>query len=193
MIVWDWVPDEFDDAMDRPDSAGIGWRLAAPAPHHAPTVASWSESAAQAEAWVAMALDPFPPRIVAGWWEAPFSTPWVLTDEEGIAAGYGEIWEVGDQLELARLIVDPERRRQGVGRQLVAALLDEARGHGLTACYSRVAPHNVAARGLCQASGFTEVREADAVVWNLDQSVEYVWMRHEAFDPMPRDELARRP
>ena len=103
MIVWDWTPDEMGDAMGRTDHSGTSWRLVAPAPHHAPTVASWSESSAQADAWVSMAHDPFPPRIVAGWWQVPYSTPWVLTDEEGIAVGYGEIWddEDEDEIELA--------------------------------------------------------------------------------------------
>lgn len=181
MIVLDWGQDEFDDAKTPTEHATANWGLVAPAPHHAPTVASWSESAAEADAWASMSHDPFPPRIVAGWWEVQYSSPWVLADEEGVAVGYGEIWDDADGFELARIIVDPEHRRKGVGRRLIAALLAEGRRrHGMVDSFLRVAPNNVAARELHRACGFVEVGEAEASAWNIRQPKDYVWMRHEA-------------
>lgn len=180
MIVLDWGPDECNGAAPCAGHSNASWSLVAPAPHHAPTIASWSESAAQADGWVSMAHDPFPPPIVAGWWEVEHASPWVLSDDEGVAVGYGEIWAGEDGIELARVIVDPEHRREGIGRRLVGELLAEGWRHGWLHCFVRVAPHNVAARRLYQASGFVEVGDAGISAQRGGHLDDNVWMRHES-------------
>jgi len=48
-------------------------------------------------------------------------------------------------------------RGRGVGRQLLAALVEVARAHGYWKLLSRIFPANAASRGLCRACGFREV------------------------------------
>jgi ribosomal protein S18 acetylase RimI-like enzyme len=154
--------------------------MVAARPQHAPTIASWSTTAAEAGMWVSRAEHPFPSDVVAGWWEDDHVTPWVLLDHAGTPVAYGEIWddEEEDEVELARLIVDPSRRREGAGRRLAAGLVDIARSSGRGACFLRVVPDNEAALALYRASGLVVVDEALMEEWNAAQPVAYVWMQH---------------
>jgi L-amino acid N-acyltransferase YncA len=51
----------------------------------------------------------------------------------------------------------PRRPGRGIGRQLLEALADEARGRGYWKLVARIFPFNEASRRLCRASGFREV------------------------------------
>lgn len=82
-------------------------------------------------------------------------------------------------MELARLVVAPSRRGRGVGRRLVAALTDQARGHYPTV-FLRVHPDNAAALRSYAGAGFTPVPAAEAEEWNRGQPTRYVWLRHTA-------------
>jgi phosphinothricin acetyltransferase len=53
--------------------------------------------------------------------------------------------------------LDRTARGRGVGRQLLAALIDSARERGYWKLVSRVFPFNTASRALCRACGFREV------------------------------------
>lgn len=48
-------------------------------------------------------------------------------------------------------------RGRGVGRQLLASLIDAARDHGYWKLVSRVFPSNAGSRALCRSCGFREV------------------------------------
>jgi ribosomal protein S18 acetylase RimI-like enzyme len=67
------------------------------------------------------------------------------------------------QVELAMLYVLPAYRKQGVGRKLIAQLLDRAREEGYPEMILYVHPANVGARRLYDAVGFEEIDE----VWRL--------------------------
>jgi GNAT superfamily N-acetyltransferase len=49
---------------------------------------------------------------------------------DGEIAGCGELTQRGRRAEIAGLVVAPAYRRRGIGRRLLAALLDEARRRG---------------------------------------------------------------
>jgi ribosomal protein S18 acetylase RimI-like enzyme len=152
--------------------------LVSPQDGHAEVVAGWSRSAEEARRWCSVAEHPFPADRVRGWWAGPDVRPWLLFDElDGSPVGYGELWLDADEdeVELARLIVDPARRRSGQGRALVAALVEAAAATGLSGCLLRVAPDNVAAIGLYRAAGFAEVDPARTAEWNSGQATDYVW------------------
>ena len=53
--------------------------------------------------------------------------------------------------------MDRAARGRGVGRQLLAALIDAARDRGYWKLVSRVFPFNTASRALCRSCGFREV------------------------------------
>ena len=86
-----------------------------------------------------------------------------------------------DEVELARLIIDPARRRFGFGRHLVARLLVAARATGKRACLLRVALDNAAALGLYRTMGFAEVDPDRTAAWNRGQPATYVWFEWPGF------------
>lgn len=157
-----------------------GWQVLTPTVLHVETVAGWSVSADEAGRWVSNAVHPFPASAVATWWHRPDIQPWLLVDPKDVPVGYGEIWDDAeeDEVELARLIIDPHRRRQGVGRLLVDQLLTRARRSGRADCFLRVAPDNTAALALYRSAGFGDVDPAHADAWNQEQLIDYVWLHH---------------
>jgi [ribosomal protein S18]-alanine N-acetyltransferase len=153
-------------------------RLIAPRHADADIVAGWSRSVEEARRWCSIAEHPFPAERVRGWWEDADVRPWLLVERpDGQPVGYGELWldEEEDEVELARLIVDPARRRSGLGRALVAELVAAAEATGLSGFLLRVAPDNTAAIALYQAAGFVEVEPERAAEWNQGQPAAYRW------------------
>ena len=141
-------------------------------------VAGWSRSAEEARRWCSVAEHPFPAERVRGWWADPDVQPWLLVEEpDADPVGYGELWldEEEDEVELARLIVDPTQRRRGLGRALVGQLVAAATATGLSACLLRVAPDNGPAIALYRAAGFSEVEPERAAEWNQGQPAAYRW------------------
>lgn len=167
-----------------PGAGTVSARLAPPRAGDATTVAWWSRSAEEARRWCSVAEHPFPAERVRGWWAGNDVQPWLLAEgPEAVPVGYGELWVDGeeDEVELARLIVDPERRRAGLGRQLVASLVGAAEATGRAACVLRVVPDNSAALGLYRTAGFAEVEPDRAFAWNQGQPAAYVWFEWPGF------------
>ena len=50
-----------------------------------------------------------------------------LVDPAGDILAFGQIYERHGHVNLARLVVSPKRRRQGIGKQLVALLMEKGR------------------------------------------------------------------
>lgn len=76
-----------------------------------------------------------------------------LTEGErllGLACG----WVVVDELHITAVAVDPDRRRGGLGRTLLDALLQRARKEGARHATLEVASDNTAAIGLYASFGF---------------------------------------
>jgi ribosomal protein S18 acetylase RimI-like enzyme len=144
-------------------------RLVPAEDEHAAVVAGWSRSAEEARRWCSVAEHPFPPERVRGW---------VLVEgPEAVPVGYGELWldAEEDEVELARLIVDPARRRSGLGRALVAQLVAAAAATGMSSCLLRVVPDNAPASALYRAAGFAAVDPDRTAEWNQGQPTAYVW------------------
>ena len=60
-----------------------------------------------------------------------------------------------DEAELLTVAVEPDRQGRGIGRQLVADFLAEARARGAATAFLEVAADNAAALAVYTASGFT--------------------------------------
>jgi [ribosomal protein S18]-alanine N-acetyltransferase len=137
--------------------------LRAPRPDEAQIIADWH---------------PVPVEEVLGWWATEDVTPWLMTDADGALTGYGEIWveEDEDEVELARLIVPPDLRGRGLGKQLVRALLPKAAETGMGTTFLRVMPDNDVAIGCYLACGFERLGPEESAVWNEGQKREWVWM-----------------
>jgi len=90
---------------------------------------------------------------------------------------YGELWADDGEAEvgLARLIVAPGERGQGVGRRLAAMPADVARCR-CPRVFLRVHPDTIAAQRCYTAAGFQPVGPGQAAARNAGQPVEYLWL-----------------
>lgn len=132
----------------------------------------------------------------ARWWAGP-QTRWPLTSEDvqrwhadpdvhpyilsqgSTLLGYGELWvdPVEQEVELARLIVAPTHRGQGVGVCLVRLLLKEARHFDYPYAFLRVNPDNQVAIACYLRAGFERVSPSEQASFNQGQPIKYLWMR----------------
>jgi [ribosomal protein S18]-alanine N-acetyltransferase len=81
---------------------------------------------------------------------------WVLR-EDGRLVGYLCLWEIADELHITNLAVHPGQRHRGLGRQMLAATLDDARQRGIRVCLLEVRPSNAEAVALYESFGFRVV------------------------------------
>lgn len=141
-------------------------------------VASWPGSAEEAHMWCATKIYPVTPETVAGWQHETDVHAFVVLKDD-TALGYGEIWSDDDEqeAELARIIVAPSARRQGVARTLVQTLSRKAQEMGFEQVFMRVHPDNHAAAACYRGVGYVDVDPELAARWNAVQPVPYLWLR----------------
>jgi ribosomal-protein-alanine N-acetyltransferase len=101
----------------------------------------------------------------------------VATDEAPL--GFAMAWVVADEAELLTVAVAKDARRQGVGRSLLAAVMDAARARGARRLHLEVAEDNTPALALYRGLGFEQTATrrgyyqraggapADALVMNM--------------------------
>ena len=77
-------------------------------------------------------------------------------DGAGLAA-YGVLMGVGPTADVQRVVVDPTRRRRGLGRLVLRRLLDDAAARGCVEVLLEVREHNDPAVALYAAHGFVEI------------------------------------
>ncbi len=75
----------------------------------------------------------------------------------GIVIGYGIVSLGAGEAHLLNVCVQPEFRARGIGRRLLAVLLDVAREAGMSEAFLEVRPSNLAAIRLYQTIGFEQV------------------------------------
>jgi RimJ/RimL family protein N-acetyltransferase len=152
---------------------------------HAMEVASWPSSALEAMAWAGPSTPfPVPPIQFRGWHDDPDVHPFSGSLAGNIVA-YGELWieDWEDEIELARIIVEPAYRGVGVGQKFVAALVTHALTFGLRNLFVRVVPANEIAIHCYKGAGFVAVPPEDLKKFNLGQPVAYEWLKQSARRP----------
>ena len=77
----------------------------------------------------------------------------LLVDQHLIAVACG--WLVVDELQISAVAVAPDQRRQGHGRHVLIALLQEARRRGAASATLEVSAANTAATTLYERCGFS--------------------------------------
>lgn len=101
---------------------------------------------------------------------------YVVVEDRGRLIAYGGIMRVDDDAHIMTIAVDPSRRRQGVGRRLMLALIETALERGARHLTLEVRATNEAARRLYEEFGFDAVgrrpryyRDEDAIImWAVD-------------------------
>ncbi len=78
-------------------------------------------------------------------------------DEDDQVLGYAAIWFAGGDGELGSIAVDATKRSAGLGSELLAAVLDEARARAIRSVFLEVREGNWLAQGLYQRRGFEPV------------------------------------
>jgi ribosomal protein S18 acetylase RimI-like enzyme len=149
---------------------------------YAAAVAEWPTSAAESLHWCGRSEFPVVPDVIAAW-SIPEDARTYLLFDDGEPVGYGELWLDSDEneVELARLIVAPDRRSQGVGRKLVQGLTGLAQQQPCAGViFLRVHPDNSRAAKVYLAAGFQPLDEAEAAAWNAEQPVTYQWLTYSA-------------
>jgi [ribosomal protein S18]-alanine N-acetyltransferase len=148
-------------------------------PADAEVVSSWARTPAEVTAWCSHAWAPVPASVIVGWGQEPGVSAYVLGTGRGRIVAYGELWVDHDEceVELARIIVDPHRRNEGIGRDLVSRLADKASGI-YPGVFVRVHPGNTAALRCYEAAGFGRVTATEEDQWNRGQPIQYAWMAY---------------
>lgn len=83
---------------------------------------------------------------------------WNLTArDDGSLVGYIGMKAVLDEADITNVAVDPDRRRQGIGKMLLRALLAKAGELGIRRIFLEVRVSNTAARALYEQAGFRTV------------------------------------
>ena len=98
-------------------------------------------------------------------------------DADGVFVGWAGVRVVGVSAEILTVGVVPAARRRGIGRLLVAALVEEARRRGATEAFLEVRVDNDAARTLYAGLGWADVGRRRGY-YNLGR-VDAVVMRRE--------------
>jgi ribosomal-protein-alanine N-acetyltransferase len=81
----------------------------------------------------------------------------LLVRADGQDAGFALCRIAADEAELLTIAVRPAWRRRGLGRRLLAAIIDHARSCGARTLYLEVGADNPPARSLYEAQGFCVV------------------------------------
>jgi ribosomal protein S18 acetylase RimI-like enzyme len=142
-------------------------------------IAGWPIDADEARLWAGdCAAVPFEPDQFRRWHADPDVHPFVGLCQGGLVA-YGELWidRIEREIELARIIVDPAQRGQGVGRSFVNALAKRAAGFKLRQLTLRVFSDNLRAIACYRAAGFVTVSQEEQNRWNQNQPTAYLWLR----------------
>jgi ribosomal protein S18 acetylase RimI-like enzyme len=160
----------------REESAAVALSLHPFPADSADVVSGWARTREEVIMWCGHPTAPVPAEQINAWAREDGVQP-VGLYRDGRLVAYGELWIDDDEaeVELARLIVDPGERGQGLGQHLVTALAAAARSSH-PRVFLRVHPGNVAARRCYAAAGFEPVDPQQAALWNAPQPIDYVWL-----------------
>jgi [ribosomal protein S18]-alanine N-acetyltransferase len=78
----------------------------------------------------------------------------LVAEDEANIAGFLMASKATDEWELENIAVAPERRRQGIGRALMAELISQARQAGAVEIRQEIRASNLAAQSLGRSAGF---------------------------------------
>lgn len=137
--------------------------LRSPSPHHFATLGSWIHDAEQCLRWAGPRVNfPFESQMLPSLLETEPCDSYALVDSEDNLAGFGQIFRREPETgHLGRIIIDPLRRKQGVGQILCKELIDAGvSAHGFRSMTLWVFMDNLPAVHLYRTLGFLpEARE----------------------------------
>ena len=87
----------------------------------------------------------------------PETRHYLVAEDDGALIGYAGLAVVGNQADVQTIAVAPAAQGQGLGRQLLDALLEEGRRRGATEVLLEVRADNEAALALYRRAGFDRI------------------------------------
>jgi [ribosomal protein S18]-alanine N-acetyltransferase len=160
----------------REEVAAMWFRLRSFPADAADVVSGWATTDEEVLMWCGAGAAPVAAEQISAWAREDGVEPFGLYRGQRLVA-YGELWvDDGEvEVELARLIVDPGERGQGLGRRLAAELARLARSRH-PRVFLRIHPRNIAAQRCYAAAGFAPVEPHQAASWNVGQPIGYLWL-----------------
>jgi [ribosomal protein S18]-alanine N-acetyltransferase len=88
----------------------------------------------------------------------PWSRIWVAHEGGNGIVAFAVFWHVTDEVHMLNLATRADRRRQGIGRALMEAVIGYARDHNVRHVLLEVRQSNLAATELYRSLGFCDTR-----------------------------------
>ena len=115
-------------------------------------------------------------RIAAAGW------PFLVAEIEGALAGYAYVTQFRDRAAYRftaenSIYVHPEHKRRGVGKALLATLLDRSSIYGFRTVIAVIGGAEPASIALHAALGFREAGRLNAVGWKQERWLDSVYMQ----------------
>ncbi|WP_306415582.1 GNAT family N-acetyltransferase [Stenotrophomonas indicatrix] len=126
-------------------------------------VAGWLDSPEATLRWAGPGIPfPLPAEAFAAALALPSRPGWTLQDADGACLGFGQYWQTTpDSMHIGRIIVSPQARGRGLGRELMTALCAEAlRSSAAVQLTLKVYRDNQAAVALYRDLGFVASEDA---------------------------------
>ena len=150
-------------------------------------VSGWAQTEEEVLMWCGAKSAPVTADQIRAWADEEWTEPFGLYRDEQLV-GYGELWVDDEEaeVELARLIIDPNARGQGLGQYLANELARLARSRHPQVML-RVHPDNLAALRCYATAGFEPVPPDQAAIWNNGQPYTYSWLTPSVTAPRQAD------
>lgn len=123
--------------------------------------------------------NPWTPEALT--WElehSPVSRLYVLKEETGETVAFCACWLLVDELHINSVAVAPERRREGLGAELMRGVLESARDEGAIRATLEVRRSNEAARALYERLGFAVEAIRPDYYTNPREDALILWLRN---------------
>lgn len=123
------------------------------------------------------------PRSTAAWaeWLAAHTgnTPAIIAEESGEVLGWGSLSRWNNRCAYRfsvenSVYVRADRHRRGIGRQLLADLIQRARALGLRSLVAQIADHQEASERLHESLGFRRVGCLERIGYKFDRWIDVV-------------------
>ena len=93
---------------------------------------------------------------------------WVTREDRSVV-GYLCLWEIVDEVHITNVAVHPSHRRRGVGRSMLAGVIEDARHRAIRVVALEVRPSNFEARMLYESFGFRVVGRRRGYYWDTGE------------------------
>lgn len=150
------------------------------ASEHGQTVLNWIQNEDELFFWCTRKDFPLKDSSIFEQWHLDPEIDAYLFLKDEVVLGYGEIWfdERDNSSELARILINPEFRKQGIASEFIQMLLKKIKHEGANDTFIRLIPSNQSAQNCYIKNNFSLLNEDEQIKLNKGESYEYIWMKY---------------